>query len=179
MTKNILRRKEKKVSDVATMNGARYDRGVYNARGTVVKEEMKDVALPTTRPRATARPILSPSNTCTTSVSCISANGLIPALPISPWSREYAHPNRHNPKIIPLTLLSDTAIRFTNCPKNNTPVAHNELFKVPNLATNTPAIIGTIVFATKLLPNTSDICESLKSRSSFNISFSGPMQSWE
>jgi len=48
---------------------------------------MKEVALPTTKPIATARPILSPSNTWTTNVSWIRASGLIPDLEFSVKTR--------------------------------------------------------------------------------------------
>src|SRR5579859_2097472 len=90
--------------------------------------------------------------------------------------RQEDYPNKHNPKIMPCTLPLKTAIRLIVCPRNNIPVANNELFNVPNLATKTPATTGTIVFATRLLPSISDICESLIDNSLFKISFNGPIQ---
>lgn len=45
-----------------------------------MNDAMNEEAFPTTKPRATARPILSPSKTWTTSVSCINASGLVPDL---------------------------------------------------------------------------------------------------
>jgi hypothetical protein len=174
----ILRTTEKKVRAVETMKGVTYPKDDRSARGTVVREAMNDVAFPTTKPKATARPMYCPSKTWTTSVSCISESGDIPELS-SIQNFSLIYPNRHSPKIIPWTLPCITAKRVIACPMNNTAVATKELFSVPNLATRTPATTGTIVFATRLLPRISDICESLIDNSFLRISLRGPMQSWE